>query len=147
MTPDASSQSAGHASTPAPPNRAATRQGATDDLRRARAAAQLLRIAFPQVDQLRIELRFADASSVSPASQVHTLYPPARAFFTYRCPHSDCGGEFELADIVRTAVNDGTREAHGALQCTGTRPAEKGSKRACELRLVYAISARYSGAT
>ena len=105
----------------------------------------MLRVAFPQVEQLRIELSFLDASSISPAPQVHTLYPPARAFFTYRCPHSDCGGEFDMADIVRTAVSDGTHEARGSLLCTGARPGEKGSKRACELRLVYAISAHLSG--
>lgn len=116
-----------------------------NDLRRARAAAQVLRSAFPQLERLRIELSFVDASSISPASQVHTLYPAARAFFTYRCPHSDCGGEFELADIIRTAVSDGMPEAHGALLCTGLRPGEKGSKRACELRLVYAISAHLAG--
>jgi hypothetical protein len=101
----------------------------------------VLRSAFPELERLRIELSFVDASSTSPASQVHTLYPAARAFFTYRCPHSDCGGEFELADIIRTAVSDRMHEAHGALLCTGVRPAERGSKRACELRLVYAISA------
>ncbi len=86
-----------------------------------------------------------DASSISPASQVHTLYPPARAFFTYQCPHSDCGGEFDLADIIRIAVSDETHEARGSLLCTGARPGEKGSKRACELRLVYAISAHLGG--
>lgn len=104
----------------------------------------MLRIAFPQLEQLRIELSFVDESSTSPASQVHTLYPPARAFFTYRCPHSDCDGEFEFADIVRTAVSGGTHEAHGSLACAGARPGEKSSKRACELRLAYAVTALVS---
>jgi hypothetical protein len=145
MAIDVSSRSAGHSSTPAPPKRPVTRQGRTDDLRRARAAAQALRTAFPQVEQLRIELSFADASSISPASQVHTLYPPARAFFTYPCPHSDCGGEFNLADVIGMALSAGTHETHGSLLCTGARPGEKGSKRACELRLFYAVSAHRSG--
>lgn len=123
---------------------AVTRQSRTDDLRCARTAAQALRIAFPQLEQLRIELSFVDPSSISPVSQVHTLYPAARAFFTYRCPHSDCTGEFNLADIVGTAVR-GTREAHGSLPCTGARPGENGTKRACELRLTYAITTRLSG--
>lgn len=100
----------------------------------------MLRTAFPQVAQLRIELSFVDARSISPAAQVHTLYPPARAFFTYRCPHSDCDGEFELAGIVRAAVSEGTQEARGSLLCAGARPGEKGSKRTCELRLAYAIT-------
>jgi hypothetical protein len=145
MALDLHSRSAGHP--PAPPlqSRAGNPRSRADDLRRARAAAQALRIAFPQVAQLRIELSFMDASSISPASQVHTLYPAARAFFTYRCPHSDCDGEFELADIIRMAMSEGTHEAHGSLLCTGARPGEKGSKRACELQLAYAIAAQLGG--
>ena len=123
---------------------AVTRHSRTDDLRCARTAAQALRIAFPQLEQLRIELSFMDPSSTSPVSQVHTLYPAARAFFTYRCPHSDCNGEFNLADIVATAVR-ATREAHGSLLCTGARPGENGTKRACELRLTYAITPLLNG--
>lgn len=146
MAFDLSSQSAGKPPATAAPNGSVARQRRTDDdLRRARTAAQALRTAFPQVQQLRIELSFLDASSISPAPQVHTLYPPARAFFTYRCPHSDCGGEFEMAEIVRTAVSGKSHEARGSLPCTGARPGERGSKRPCELRLVYAISAHLSG--
>ena len=145
MALDLSSQTAGHASASALPNRAVTREGRTDELRRARAAAQVLRTAFPRVEHLRIELSFVDASSISPAAQVHTLYPPARAFFTYRCPHSDCDGEFELADIIGMAVSDGTHAVQGSLLCTGARFGEKGSKRACELRLAYAVSVHLNG--
>jgi hypothetical protein len=123
---------------------AVSRQSRTDDLRCARTAAQALRVAFPQLEQLRIELSFIDPSSISPVAQVHTLYPAARAFFTYRCPHSDCNGEFNLAEVVSAAVR-GTREAHGSLLCTGARPGENGTKRACELRLTYAITTRLSG--
>ena len=118
-----------------------------EELRRARAAAGLLRIAYPQLEQLRIDLSFVDPSSnqPAPASQVHTLHPPARSFFIYRCPHWDCDGEFELADIVRMAVSCGTYESNGSLFCTGVRPAEKGSKRACQLKLAYAVTARVGG--
>ncbi len=43
------------------------------------------------------------------------------------------------------AVNERTHEAHGSLLCTGTRPGENGSKRACQLQLAYAITARIGG--
>lgn len=141
---DPSLRSAGYPPAAALPNRPVSRQGRLEDLRRARATAQVLRSAFPQLEQLRIELSFMDASSISPVSQTHTLYPPARAFFIYRCPHSDCDGEFDLAEIVRQAVSDGTHEAHGSLVCAGARPAEKSSKRVCELKLSYTIIARPS---
>lgn len=75
------------------------------------------------------------------------LYPPARAFFTHRCPYSDCNGEFELEDAVRAAVNHSTHTAHGSVVCTGARAGEPGSKRPCELRLNYAITARPDGGT
>jgi hypothetical protein len=137
---DLTSQAAGSRPAPGLPNRAVNRQGRTDHLRRARAAAQVLRIAFPQLDQLRIELRFRDASSISPTSQVHTLYPPARAFFVYPCPHSDCDGEFELGDIIRRALSGGTLVVHGALVCTGDRLGGRNSKRACALQVAYSIA-------
>jgi hypothetical protein len=129
-----------------PSNRAVTREGRADQLRRARAAAQVLRAAFPEVEQLRIELSFADPSSISPASQVHMLYPPARAFFTYPCPHSDCDGEFELERAIRMAVSDATHGTQGSLLCGGSRPGEGGSRRPCELRLAYVITTRHHGA-
>jgi hypothetical protein len=131
----------------APPlaKRAITRQARADQLRRARAAAQVLRAAFPQVEQLRIELTFADRSSISPAAQVHMLYPPARAFFTFPCPHSDCEGEFELEGAVRIAMSGGTHIARGSVLCEGARPSEKGSRRRCELQLTYVITAVHRG--
>ena len=135
------SPAAGQPDRPALPNRATTRQDRADQLRRARAAAQPLRAAYPEVGLLRIELTFADRSSISPAAQVHTLYPAARAFFTYPCPHSDCDGEFELEGAVRNAVRDATHSAQGSLLCGGARPSEKGSKRPCELQLAYVITA------
>ncbi len=104
-----------------------------------------MRAAFPQVEQLRIELSFEDRGSTSPTAQLHTLYPPARAFFTYPCPHADCDGEFVLEGAVRAALCDSTLSAHGSLPCGGVRPSDKGSKRPCELRLAYTITARHHG--
>lgn len=129
----------------APPKRAIARQGRADQLRRARAAAQVVRVAFPKVEQLRIELSFEDRSSTSPTAQAHMLYPPARAFFTYPCPHSDCDGEFDLESAVRKAVGDGPHEVQGSLACGGARIGEQGSKRPCELRLTFSITARPHG--
>ena len=129
----------------ASPVRALTRQDRADQLKRARASARVLGAAFPAIERLRIELTFEDPSSTSPAAQVHTLYPPARAFFTYVCPHSDCDGEFELEGAARLAVSDSSRIARGSLLCGGMRPGEVGSKRPCALRLSYAITARFPG--
>ncbi|HTV49787.1 MAG TPA: hypothetical protein VME21_01295 [Steroidobacteraceae bacterium] len=110
-------------------------------MRRARAAAQLLRAVFPSVGQLRIELSFKDASSCTPAAQAHVLYPPAPAFFTYRCPYSDCDGEFDLQSAVGRAMSAGDPHEVGSLACRGSRPGEGGVRRSCDLLLEYAITA------
>jgi hypothetical protein len=122
-----------------------TRQDRAEQLRRARAAARPVRTAFPQVEQLRIELSFEDPSSISPAAQVHVLYPPAPAFFTYRCPHSDCDGEFDLEGAVRKAMSESPHATQGRLLCVGARIGQRGSKRPCELRLIYIVTALYAG--
>ncbi len=143
MVPVAFSQSAAHGAQTASANAEVTRQGRAEQRRRARAAAHLVRTSFPQVEQLRIELSFADASSISPAGQVHVLYPPAPAFFIYPCPHSDCDGEFDLDDAVRKAMSASTHAAQGSLLCVGARTGERGSKRPCELQLAYVVTTRY----
>lgn len=123
------------------PKPAAARQDRGEQLRRARATAQLLRAVFPSVAQLRIDLRFDDAGASPPAEQAHLLYPPAPAFFTYRCPYADCDGEFALESAVRRAVAQRDHRETGSLQCAGMRPSEPGVKSPCGLRLAYAITA------
>jgi hypothetical protein len=124
-----------------PSNAVAGRQSRGDQLRRARAAAHLVRAAFPSVEQLRIELSFKDASPTPPAAQAHVLYPPAPAFFTYRCPYSDCDGEFDLQSAVCRAMSADYHTEAGSLACRGSRPGEGGAKRPCDLRLDYTITA------
>ena len=120
---------------------AATRQERMDRLRRDRATASLLRAAFPAVQQLRIELKFEGPGSGVPTPQSHVLYPPARAFFEYPCPYSDCDGQFDLADAVKAALEDATHRVEGALACHGSRGHERTSRRPCQLQLVYEVTA------
>src|ERR1700745_3410939 len=94
---------------------AATPQGRMDQLRRDRATAQVLRTGFPTPQHLRIDLRFQASGSSAPASQSHVLYPPARAFFEYRCPYSDCGGQFDLGEAVKAAFAGATQRAQRVL--------------------------------
>ena len=65
-----------------------------------------LRDVFPNVDQLRIELVFNDASAFIPSPQLHTLYPAASAFFRFACPCADCDGDFDLSGRCRLAPRD-----------------------------------------
>jgi hypothetical protein len=113
-----------------------------NQLRRDRATAQELRAAFPQVEQLRIELRFEGPAHV-PTPQSHLLYPPARAFFEYPCPYSDCDGQFDLGDAVKAALADAAHHAQGVLKCPGCRGGEHAVRHPCELRLAYEVTATY----
>jgi hypothetical protein len=123
-----------HRSAPTPESRA-------ERLRRSRAAAAALRTAFPTVQQLRLEFSFEETNSHTPAAQSHLLYPPARAFFEFPCPHADCDGQFDLTAVVQRTVTDRTHASRGTVRCSGSRKFDHLSKQPCGLHLVYAITA------
>lgn len=112
-----------------------------DQLRRDRATAQVLRAAFPTIQQLRIELKFEGSSPSAPTPQLHLLYPSARAFFEYPCPYSDCDGQFDLGGAVRVSLADATHCAEGVLECRGSRRRDHASRQPCGLQLVYRVTA------
>jgi len=117
-----------------------TRKEQMEQLRRDRAAAPVLRAAFPTVQQLRIELQFEGSGSSAPTAQSHMLYPPAPAFFEFPCPYWNCDGQFDLGGAVKAALADATRRAEGVLECRGSRGSEA-SRHPCRLRLVYEVTA------
>jgi hypothetical protein len=125
------------------PNPTATRQGRMDQLRRDRSAARALRAAYPTVHQIRIELKFEGQSSNTPVPQSHLLYPPARAFFGYPCPYSDCDGHFDLGQAVEAALEDTSNVSAGVLECSGSRARDHMSKQTCQLQIFYEVTATY----
>lgn len=110
-------------------------------LRHDRAAAVALRDVFPALQQLRFELHFESATTSTPASQSHILHPPAQAFFEFRCPYSDCDGQFDLTSAVNAALADPAYQAEGLLECCGARARDCASKQPCQLRLIYTVTA------
>ena len=106
-----------------------------------RANALALREVFPAVQELRIELSFESTTTSTPTSQSHVLHPPARAFFEFRCPYSDCDGQFDLTRAVNSALADPAHQAEGVLECGGARARDRGSKQPCQLRLIYTVTA------
>ncbi len=121
----------------------ASRQERTERLRRERAAARALRVAFPAIQQLRLELTFESPAANTPVPQSHILHPAARAFFEFPCPYADCDGQFDLTAAVNTALANKTGRARGALECGGQRPEQYSSRKPCNLHLSYAITATY----
>ncbi|HEY3784116.1 MAG TPA: hypothetical protein VGL55_02420 [Steroidobacteraceae bacterium] len=121
----------------------ASRQERTERLRRQRAAARALRVAFPAIQQLRLELTFDSGTTNAPVPQSHILHPAAQAFFEFPCPYADCDGKYDLTAAVDTALANKTGKARGSLECPGHRPEHYNSRRPCKLRLSYAITATY----
>lgn len=112
-----------------------------DQLRSDRAAAAPLRVAFPAVQQLRVELKFAGRYANPPGSQSFVLHPPARAFFTYPCPYANCDGQFDLNRAVNAALDGPSLRTEGILECAGRRAQKHDSRHPCQLRLLYTIIA------
>ena len=105
--------------------------------RRDRAAAPLLRTRYPQLGSVQLDFEFSDRTEFLPSPQVTVFHPPARAYFCFACPYSDCDGEFNLTAAVDVAANAHEPRSVGQARCSGTR--QGGA--ACTLCLVYSIYA------
>src|SRR5213078_3614514 len=120
---------------------AAARQERTERLRRDRAAAQALRVAFPAVQHLRLELKFESTTSSTPTLQSHVLHPPARAVFEFPCPYADCDGQLYLTTAVKATLADPAHQATAVLECSALRVRHSASKRPCQLHLLSPVTA------
>jgi hypothetical protein len=123
------------------PRNADPHQQRMDQWRRDRAAAASLRMAFPAIQQLRVEFEFAGSNANAPGSQSHVLHPPARAFFTYPCPYANCDGQFDLSQAVSAALDNPLLRAEGILECAGRRALKLDLRHPCQLRLLYTVIA------
>jgi hypothetical protein len=108
-----------------------------------RAAAQLLRTAFPSVERLRIELEFRDPARTTVGSQAHVFHPPAQAFFEFPCPYSACNGGFDLTASVTSVLEGADPRCEGALTCSGTRSRDRLANQPCGLQVDYVVTATY----
>jgi hypothetical protein len=115
---------------------------------RDRAQSEPMRSAWPQVEQLRVELSFRDATTViMPSAQSHVLNPPSRAFFRFPCPYADCDGEYDLAGVVTSTLGAHRAQAASQLRCEGVRPRNRLSGDRCGLALEFRLLAQYADAT
>ena len=112
---------------------------------RDRAAARTLRSAFPGVERIRVDLTFGDTAALPPGAQSHAVYPAARAFFEFLCPHADCDGTFDLTAAVYTVMTDARAHADGTVHCKGARPRPGMTKGPCGVSVQYTIVAKYNG--
>jgi len=130
----------------APISTESARQQRYDRLRRDRAAAQVIRSAYPAIATLGLQLHFEGSGTRVPADQLHVMHPPARAFFQFPCPYADCNGQFDLADEVRRALATSRKPTVGVLECAGSRMQAHAGRQPCGLHLHYTITPQYSRA-
>jgi len=118
----------------------AGRDAVRERQRRGRLAAPLMSARFPRLGSLKLDFEFSDSSAFLPSPLVTVFHPPARAYFCFACPYSDCDGEFDLTGQVERAVSSREPESRGRLHCAGTR--HRGV--ACTLCLDYLITTSWS---
>lgn len=114
-----------------------------EQLLRRRAAAGTLGNAYPDVEQIRVDLRFTASASAVPAAQRHALFPPAPAYFEFACPFGDCDGSFDLNGIASPLLKKAVPQADGSIQCSGSRTRSGMPRQPCSLRADYLITAQY----
>ena len=130
-----------------PPNKKALSPAdRSDELRRARAAAPALRTACPDAAVVRVELEFQADPLLANAPQVLSLYPPAKAHFSYACPFGDCDGVYDLNEVALDVLQAGKHKTRGTLACSGHRSSHGQGGNACGLMLRYSIAVRHEAA-
>jgi hypothetical protein len=108
------------------------------------APARVLRDSFPDVAELRIELRFDHESELAPSNQVRILHPPARLALRYACPFPGCTGSFDLEGPVTDLLKDSAISFASDARCTGVRPRKGNADMTCTGHMKFSVSARYT---
>jgi hypothetical protein len=108
--------------------------------------ARVLRETFPNVAELRIELKFDHESELAPSSQVRILHPPARLALRYACPFPGCTGSFDLEGPVTDLLNDSAMSFSSDARCTGVRPRKGNAAMVCTGHMKFRVTARYARA-
>jgi len=97
---------------------------------------------YADVAKLQIDLNFAGMSRPPPSPQSHSYYPPARAFFRFACPCSECDGEFDLSASVASLAEmkqPSARTASGRLGCEGMHFRERATAAPCPMVLSWRL--------
>jgi len=107
-----------------------------------RLQAPAMRSRYADVAKLQIDLNFAGMSRPPPSPQSHSYYPPARAFFRFACPCSECDGEFDLSANVASLAEmkqPSARTASGRLGCEGMHFRERATAAPCPMVLSWRL--------
>ena len=116
-----------------------------DEWLRAYTLAPRLRERFPNVEQLVIELTFADTTGTGKYSgQMHSFGSAAKAFFAFACPRTLClHGGFDLDAIVLLLFNKHRGNSTGILKCHGWLHPDHSNNAQCPVQMSYRLEALY----
>lgn len=129
-----------------PPKKVGASPTREDRLREGRASAPTLRAASPNAASVHVELRFIPETAPLAAPQAFLLYPAARAFFVYPCPHGDCDGTYDLQVQARRVLSCEEPSVNGIVECAGVRSRNGLQRQPCGLQMSYTITYRESAA-
>jgi hypothetical protein len=122
------------------PKKVAASPSREDRLREARASAPTLRSVSPNAASVQVQLRFVPETAPLAAPQGFLLYPTARAFFVYPCPHGDCDGIYDLQAEAQRILSREETSVSGVVECTGVRSRNGLQRQPCGLHMNYTIT-------
>jgi hypothetical protein len=116
-----------------------------EEMRRAYAEALSVRERFPRVEQLVIDMAFADLKGIGRYSpQMRSFSASAKAFFAFPCPRTLClHGGFDLDSIIVNLLHSHRTESTGTLKCNGWVHPERTENARCLLQMRYRLQAVY----
>jgi hypothetical protein len=120
--------------------KAAAAPSREDRLREGRASAPTLRTVLPNAASVHVELRFIPETAPLAAPQGFRLYPSARAFFVYPCPHGDCDGLYDLQAEAQRILSHEETSVSGIVECPGVRSRNGLQRQPCGLHMSYSIT-------
>jgi hypothetical protein len=113
-------------------------------LRKGRATAETIRTAAPRATVVEVQLEFPSGTAAEPfaAAQSFLLYPGARAYFAYPCPHGDCDGIYDLAAEAEKIMAGDEARVCGIAECEGQRARRGLPRQLCGQHVSYSIRAQ-----
>ena len=116
-----------------------------ENRRRAYVDTPSLRQECPRVEQLVVQLTFADPKGIAQHSpQMHTYSPAAKAFFAIACPSSMClHGGFDLGPAIAEMLGGGVESVTGTATCPGWRGPTRTDADRCLIEMRYRLSVSY----
>ncbi|HWV99512.1 MAG TPA: hypothetical protein VNZ64_07430 [Candidatus Acidoferrum sp.] len=102
---------------------------------------------FPQLKTLTVDLEHIDTHSQARNSglKYKVNVEHAKSAFCFVCPSGECvGGDFDLSEVLATAVAGRRKVAVGEIRCQGWHRKGSLERAPCQILLRYKLNLNYS---